>query len=251
METQVPFSPELAEYEARSARMKNLLMSGGRRQNKRKDRKINQNNLEHVKFQREVDAGYYKPTPEEVDQLVLIPHFENVHFHDFGQLPEPPKEASSLRKQTCVPHGLTKQQYDRIREEAAIRAKEIYEKAFQDTELRTKTPRRLFTDESAEDLLSFENAANEIIIHDQSYEVLRRAVVQLSKEVENIESQNKILLAHLQLLDKAQQMLDVTAKCSIEAIQWEKQKIQEYYNNNKNVTRKLRGHRRKRINMKK
>ncbi|OHT11352.1 hypothetical protein TRFO_19237 [Tritrichomonas foetus] len=246
MATSSPVSPDLADYEARSARMKNLLMSGSRRTNKKKDKKVDNNNLEHVKFQREVDAGYYKPTPEEVDQLVLIPHFENVHFHDFGLvLPHTQKKPSELRKHTCVPPGLTREQYEEIREAAAQRAKEVYSQAFPETRERSPTLRRLVTDESAENLLSLE--AVDIIIHDESYEVLRRAVVQLSKEVESIENQNKILLAHLQLLDKAQQMLDVTAKCSIEAIQWEKQKIQEHYYRNPNASKKRRSHRRKHL----
>ena len=75
----------------------------------------------------------------------------------------------------------------------------------------------------------------------ESQDVVIKAILQLNHEVEQIENQNKILLAHLQLLDKAQQMLEVTAKCSIEAIQWEKEKIQEYYEEKK-IDKKIKNH---------
>lgn len=221
--------PEIAEYEARSSRLKNLLLSGNRKNKKKDKKKVNPDKLEHAKFQREVEAGYYNPTQEEVDQLVLIPHFENVHFRNFKNFRNAQLiKAESEEKNKKVPAGLTLEQYKEIQKRASEKAKEIYSKCFPKDSTGNMDRRRLYVDESAANLFSL-SKQHDYNMCGESQEVLIKAILQLNQEVEQIEDQNKILLAHLQLLDKAQQMLEVTAKCSIEAIQWEKQKIQEYY----------------------
>ena len=227
-----PHSPDLSKVEERNSRLRDMILSGGKKESKKRRKTINDDDLEHVKFQREVAAGLYKPTEEEVEQLVLVPHFDHVHFHNFGEIPSPPKEPSQLRKQFQVPPGLTREQYDEICANARKRAEVIYKKNAKGTKLGTKAPRQLVTDETADDLLNDDDDLDntvDAVLHDDSYEVLRRAVIQLSKEVQNIEGQNKILLAHLQLLDKAKQRLELEAQCSREAIQWEKNQIEEYY----------------------
>lgn len=223
--------PEIAEYEARSSRMKNKLLAGSKKNKKKDKKKVDPEKLEHAKFQREVEAGYYNPTQEEVDQLVLIPHFENVHFRNFRQFNNSKLDDSQAdeEKPKKIPAGVTPEEYEQIRKKAKQQAKDIYSKCFPKS---SGGNRRLFEDETAGNLLSLEKH-REFNMYGESHDVLIKAIVNLNKEVEQIENQNKILVAHLQLLDKAQQMLEVTAKCSVEAIQWERQKIQEYYEDKK------------------
>lgn len=222
--------PEIVEYEARSSRLKNLLLSGNKKLKKKDKKKINPDKLEHAKFQREVEAGYYNPTQEEVDQLVLIPHFENFHFRNYRQLQKSQlkKSQEDEKNNQKAPPGLTLEQYKEIQKRSSEKAKEIYNKCFPKDSTGGIDRHRLYVDESAADLLS-PSHQHDFNMCGESQDVVIKAILQLSNEVKQIENQNKILLAHLQLLDKAQQMLEVTAKCSIEAIQWEKQKIQEYY----------------------
>ncbi|OHT15055.1 hypothetical protein TRFO_42733 [Tritrichomonas foetus] len=211
--------------------MKNLVLSRSNRMKRRKSAKINTEELEHVKFQKEVEAGLYRPTPDEVDQIVLIPHFEDKKLYNFCQPSTAPTKSSELCKNTNVPPGLSPEQYAKIREEAYKKAVGIYENEFsKDCSVIFKR-KSLVNNVSVEDLLSLDKA--EIMVndlcYDSSYEVLRNAVIRLSQEVQDLDMQNKILSSHIQLLDKAKQMLEVTEKCSIEAVQWEKNKIKEYY----------------------
>lgn len=233
--------PEIAEYEARSSRLKNLLLSGNKKSKKKDKKKIDPDKLEHAKFQREVEAGYYNPTQEEVDQLVLIPHFENFHFRNFRQFHNSQDDNSQSEKnKKKVPAGLTLEEYKEIQKKSSEKAKEIYNKCFPKDTTGNIDRRRLYVDESAPNLLSLSNQ-HDVNMCGESQDVVIKAILQLNHEVEQIENQNKILLAHLQLLDKAQQMLEVTAKCSIEAIQWEKEKIQEYYEEKK-IDKKIKNH---------
>lgn len=225
--------PEIAEYEARSSRLKNLLLSGNKKSKKKDKKKVDPDKLEHAKFQREVEAGYYNPTQEEVDQLVLIPHFENFHFRNFRQFHNSQADDSQSEKNNKkVPAGLTLEEYKEIQKKSSEKAKEIYNKCFPKDTTGNIDRRRLYVDESTPNLLSL-SSQHDFNMCGESQDVVIKAILQLNHEVEQIENQNKILLAHLQLLDKAQQMLEVTAKCSIEAIQWEKEKIQEYYDEKK------------------
>ena len=220
-------APEVAEYEARNARMRQMLLSSGKNRRKKDKKKIDPENLEHVKFQREVEQGLYQPSPEQIEQLVLVPHFDSMHFHDFGntKITRRKKKAKSEDPAEELIHGERSEMRRRARR-LAIRA---YRK-------RVKQP---VPSEATATAPNTGAAHINLELKDESYDVLKRAVRELTKEVENIERQNKILVAHLQLLDKAKQMLDCTAKCSIEAIQWERQLIEEYYAAHPDVKRRI------------
>lgn len=212
-----PLSPEVAEYEARNARMREMLLSSGKNRQKKDKKKVDPENLEHVKFQREVEQGLYQPSPEQIEQLVLVPHFESIHFHNFGQAKQPKKQKKE--KDMHRVKDISAAEQSKMRRRARRQAIRAYRQ-------RVKQPVHMKAQSSES---KDEETTINLELKDESYDVLKRAVRELSKEVDMIERQNKILVAHLQLLDKAKQRLDCTATCSVEAIQWERQLIEEYY----------------------
>lgn len=233
-ETHTPVTPEVSEYEARSSRLKNLLLSSSKRTKQKVKKKIDPNKLKHAKFQREVEAGLYQPTDEETNQIVLVPHFENVKFYKFQKV-ESKKEEKKLdvtRKKSSF--RLTEEQYNQIQEEMAKEAEKIYEQNLPKQFQKKFAPK---TQKQKQPDLSLQTPQDDFLARNNSCDLLRKAITKLDNEIKMIENQDTVLAAHLTLLDKAKQRLELTVQCSIEAIQWEKQKIEEFYQTHPDVPR--------------
>ncbi|KAH0791643.1 hypothetical protein GPJ56_004490 [Histomonas meleagridis] len=168
----------------------------------------------HKSFEKEVEQGVYNPTQEEVDQLVLIPHFDNVKFHDFSNFVTEKDIKSKKRK--SVPIDLTKEEYNRIRAKAKGLAKVDY----------ARISKKNSFNSNLSDINDIKNVGD--------VRVIKEAIRKFRKDVENVEKQNQILEEHLRLLDKAKGILVTTAKCSIETIRYEQNLIENYYQQNPN-----------------
>jgi hypothetical protein len=140
-------------------------------------------------FEEEVENGMWSPTDEDVDRLVLIPHFK-------------PRQ---LREHYGVRAGgrgsQNRDEHEKIVSAARKRAIIAYTRAF-GRDVGPFPPERGECDE------------------------LRKKVRKLAADVRVVEKQNEALNAHLALLRKAKETLECQAQCAVEAIKWEREQIE-------------------------
>lgn len=226
-----PQSPEIERINQRNEIWRQRLVSKpAARKVAKKEKPQDEMQRESIKFQKEVEQGKYQPTPEAVEKLMLVPRFDSIKLHDFGGV----KSRNGMREKQekrRIPAGITPEEYEQIREKAKERATNIYTSAFNLSAKETAS----INDQDR----SMLRTTSELIMRDESYDLLKIAVKELSREVHRIEEQNKILQSHLQLLGKAHENLSCVASCSIQAIQWERQMIEKYYAENPTVKRRI------------
>ena len=174
----------------------------------------------HEIFQEQVASGYFSPSKESVDKLVLIPHFDPPNLELFlektTQYLVRPKKKNVLKKADMV---LSTDELqickDKARKEALLLQSNTIDRKIEIISSKSfgKLP---FPDEKLEN-------------DEDTLSVLRKGYRELLSDVERLEKQNQTLKAHLQLLERAKQSLLVTEQCAIQGIDWQLQQIQNHY----------------------
>lgn len=176
-------------------------------------------------FREEVAAGKFKATDDDLENLILVPHFEPVEVL-VPSYPLTPKPAS---KKKIPPKNISKDKLTDIKDKSKNKSKQIYAKKMRNymsdlmnqsisqdenndsKERATKTPKKTY-----------------ITIPKMDRDELEVQYINLEHNLNILIRQNEALNSHLLLLEKAKSQLSIQKNSLIEVTNWQRKAIDNH-----------------------
>ena len=176
----------------------------------------------YTQYKEDVANGKFEATEEDVKKLKLIPHFDPPNIDLSG---DPRGNTFTIKKMVSKPKHLSNEDFFSLQSKAKSRAALIYERRMKPYYDKMKLDTKKLSQQNFSSL----SAAQRVMSFSEAQrDQLQENLDVLKKNLQSIQQQNAALTAHLLLLNKAKQQLELSKNCLIQSTEWYRKEIDNF-----------------------
>ena len=165
-------------------------------------------------------SGMFEATDEDVEKMVLIPHFDPPDLDFTG---EQDVSVQPSKKKIEKPKEMSAKVFYTVQSKARSKAEKIYDNRMKKYYDRMKRS----TQDIDPDKLN--SGINSFYFREDQKDKLIESLTSLKKQVQVIQQQNAALSQHLLLLSKAKKQLETHVESTKSSTEWGRQQVKKYH----------------------